>query len=127
MLQAPLHRILSLSQNRIPGAIAKVFVECLAGPGHICQAHLRMVLEYGDTIRIMLIPIWVLKFYHSVTISNLKRITIYTQTSKFSDYQNFLEILAFKIFVAICFGIKSRIDYLLLYCGFYHCVYINPF
>jgi len=67
--QIPLHHIQSLSQHRIPGIpgpIAKVLVECLAGPRQTCQAHLRMTLEYGDTITKMLIPIWVVKFYPSI-------------------------------------------------------------
>lgn len=58
--QVPLMRIKSLCQNRIPGSIAQVHVEPLCEPGEVCQDHLRMTLDTGQTIYSMLIPIWVI-------------------------------------------------------------------
>lgn len=53
-----LQRILALGQHRIPGAIANVFVKCVGNLGEPYQDHLRVILQYGDTTRHMLIPIW---------------------------------------------------------------------
>ena len=57
--QVPLHRLYALSQDRLPSAIASVFVECLADINETCQDHLRMTLKYGNVSRRILIPIWV--------------------------------------------------------------------
>lgn len=56
--EVPLHRIKSLCQHRIPGATLQVRIESLCEPGEVCQDHLRMTMENGQTIHKFLIPIW---------------------------------------------------------------------
>lgn len=57
--KVPLHHILSLGQHRVPVAIASVFIKFLAEPEEPpCQDHLRVIVQYGDITRNMLIPIW---------------------------------------------------------------------
>lgn len=63
-----MHHIKALSQHRIRGATALVCIESLCGPGEVSQSHLRMTVEYGQTIRKMLIPIWVKSIHDNVLI-----------------------------------------------------------
>lgn len=53
-------RIKSLCQNRIPGSVAQVCVMPICEPGEVCQDHIKMTINTGHTIHIMLIPIWVI-------------------------------------------------------------------
>ena len=64
--QIPLHRLYALSQDRLPSAIARVFVKCVADINETCQDHLRMTLKYGIATRRILIPIWV-NLIHSIS------------------------------------------------------------
>lgn len=58
--QVPLMRIKSLCQNRIPGSVAQVCVMPICEPGEVCQDHIKMTINTGHTIHILLIPIWVI-------------------------------------------------------------------
>ena len=95
----PLHRILSLSQDRILGATARVFVQCLGMPRELCEAHIRMTMKYGDTEKKMLIPIWVLKLYYYI-----KQFAIVMHTEvNFQILQNCLETSFSVTFTALCY------------------------
>ncbi|XP_068702733.1 uncharacterized protein [Montipora foliosa] len=56
--EVPLHKILSASQHRLPGPIARILVRCLGEPGELCQNHIRMKIKYGQNQRIIIFPIW---------------------------------------------------------------------
>lgn len=56
--EVPLMRIKSLCQNRIPGSVAQVCVMPICEPGEVCQDHIKMTINTGHTIQILLIPIW---------------------------------------------------------------------
>lgn len=56
--EVPLICIKSLCQNRIPGSVAQVCVMPICEPGEVCQDHIKMTINTGHTIHIMLIPIW---------------------------------------------------------------------
>ena len=55
-------QIQSLSQGCMesPGAEARVCVESLGEVGQLCEDHLRIILDYGDTTQDLLLPIWVI-------------------------------------------------------------------
>lgn len=55
-------QIKSLSQRWMeqPGAKAEVCVESLGEVGQLCEDHLRIILQYGDTTLTLLLPIWVI-------------------------------------------------------------------
>lgn len=94
----PLYKILSLSQDRILGATAKVFVRCLGMPRELCEAHIRMTMKYGDTVKKMLIPIWVLKFCYY--IKQFAK-AMHTEVN-FQIHQNCLKTSFSVPFIALC-------------------------
>lgn len=55
-------QIISLSQRWMeqPGAKAEVYLESLGDVGQLCQDHLRIMLQYGDTALTLLLPIKVM-------------------------------------------------------------------
>ena len=60
-----------------PGVKAEVYVEPLGGVGQLCQPHLRIMLQYGDTVLTLPLPIWVIN-----TIVDGKIFTYLTLLSK---------------------------------------------
>lgn len=56
--EVPLHRILSTSQHRLPGPIARILVRCLGEPGELCQNHIRMKIKYGQNETTIIFPTW---------------------------------------------------------------------
>ncbi|PFX20794.1 uncharacterized protein LOC111336433 isoform X2 [Stylophora pistillata] len=56
--QVPLIHIKSLCQDRIPTSVAQVHVTPNCQPGEVCQDHIKMTIDTGQTTHIMLIPIW---------------------------------------------------------------------
>ena len=44
----------------LPGAKAEVDVESQGEVGQLCEDHLRVMLQYGDTTLTLLLPIWVI-------------------------------------------------------------------
>lgn len=58
----------------LPGAKAEVYVESQCEDGQLCEDHLRIKLQYGDTALKLLLSIWVI---NEVSLYDCKCIFIF--------------------------------------------------
>lgn len=56
--EVPLYKILSKSQERLSGALARVIIRFHGEPGERCENRIRMTIKYGENQRNMIFPVW---------------------------------------------------------------------
>ncbi|XP_068718175.1 uncharacterized protein [Montipora capricornis] len=54
----PLYKILSKSQERLSGALARVIIRFHGEPGERFENRIRMTIKYGENQRNMIFPVW---------------------------------------------------------------------